>query len=123
MLVRMHINRLQEDICGWRGGEMMFYYKIISDDNIIESLEERSTPSTDPIMIQITENEYVTLMNDFEKQCAIESDANTLIEKSKDDYIAELEAENANLKSTNETLEAENAALLFQTLTGEEYTA
>ena len=123
MLVRMHINRLQEDICGWHGGEMMFYYKIISDDNSIESLEERSTPSTDPIMIQITENEYVTLMNDFEKQCAIESDANTLIEKSKDDYIAELEAENANLKSTNETLEAENAALLFQTLTGEEYTA
>ena len=36
---------------------------------------------------------------------------------------AELEAENANLKSTNETLEAENAALLFQTLTGEEYIA
>ena len=101
----------------------MFYYKIISDDNSIESLEERSTPSTDPIMIQITENEYVTLMNDFERQCVIESDANTLIEKSKDDYIAELEAENANLKSTNETLEAENAALLFQTLTGEEYTA
>lgn len=84
---------------------IMIYYKKIKDGEI-DSLEERISISTDSNMIQIDEDEYNTLMNEFESRWEIEMNKLISEEISKDQKIAELEAE--------------NAALLYQILTGEE---
>ena len=90
----------------------MYYYKIIENEKLV-SLEKRSSPSTDDAMIAITEEEYNETLAELNAQYEAESEAIAAAEQSKDERIAELEAEKAEL-------EAENAALLYQVLTGEE---
>ncbi len=83
----------------------MYYYKIIENEKLV-SLEKRSSPSTDDAMIAITEEEYNETLAELNAQYEAESEAIAAAEQSKDERIAELEAE--------------NAALLYQVLTGEE---
>lgn len=90
----------------------MYYYKIIENEKLV-SLEKRSSPSTDDAMIAITEEEYNETLAELNVQYEAESETIAAAEQSKDERIAELEAEKAEL-------EAENAALLYQVLTGEE---
>lgn len=78
----------------------MKYYKILDEDGNVLSLEERSSISTDEKMIEIEQEEYLILLSEKEK-----------------------EWENADTEpSYIEQLENENAALLYQVLTGEEFT-
>lgn len=82
----------------------MKFYKIMKDSEIV-SLEARPMASTDSNMIELSEEEYVSLSLEFSKKAEAEAQA---AEQAQEDYIAELEAE--------------NAALLYQVLTGEELT-
>lgn len=77
----------------------MKYYKIIDNDGNVVSLEERSSISTDEKMIEIEKEEYLRLFAEMENEWK-----NADAEPS---YI--------------EQLENENAALLYQVLTGEEF--
>ncbi len=85
----------------------MFYYKIEENGEVV-SVEARSSKSTDTSMAEITEDEYLALSEEIKSQ--YEDSIQEIIgeEQSKDERIAELEAE--------------NAALLYQVLTGEELT-
>lgn len=77
----------------------MKYYKILDDDGNVVSLEERNSTSTDKAMIEIEQEEYSKLYSEMENEWK-----NADAEPS---YI--------------EQLENENAALLYQVLTGEEF--
>ena len=85
-----------------RGGKTMYYYKFIDKDNNVTYQAHECEVLRDE-MIMITEDEYnnviETLRADAEKE-------NQEDESSKDAYIR--------------LLESENAALLYQILTGEE---
>ncbi len=89
----------------------MYYYKI-EKNGVIDSFESRTTVSSDDSMTEITKDEYDELLDEFNKKLQELSEQisaeESQIEQSKDERIA--------------TLEAENAALLYQVLTGEELT-
>lgn len=89
----------------------MYYYKI-EKNGVIDSFESRTTVSSDDSMTEITKDEYDELLDEFNKKLQELSEQiaaeGSQIEQSKDERIA--------------ALEAENAALLYQVLTGEELT-
>lgn len=89
----------------------MYYYKI-EKNGVIDSFESRTTVSSDDSMTEITKDEYDELLDEFNKKLQELSEQisaeESQIEQSKDERIA--------------ALEAENAALLYQVLTGEELT-
>lgn len=95
----------------------MKYYKFIDSDGN-ETFQSHVTPVIRPEMVEITEDEYNAEIIRLQQKAQEELNE---IEQSKDDYIAELEATNAELTEVNSMLEAENAALLFQNLTGEDF--
>lgn len=83
---------------------MTYYYKVVENGELV-NLQKTDFPCiVDDILQEITEEEYVEISN----RIAAEAEAEYVQEeKTKDDRIAELEQE--------------NAALLFQVLTGEDY--
>ena len=81
----------------------MKYYKFI-DDNGNVTYQSHAKEVNHPKMQEITENEYIAILEELKANAEAEVETE---EQSKDERIAELEAE--------------NAALLFQVLTGEEY--
>ena len=89
----------------------MYYYKI-EKNGVIDSFESRTTVSSDDSMTEITKDEYDELLDEFNKKLQELSEQiaaeESQIEQSKDERIA--------------ALEAENAALLYQVLTGAELT-
>lgn len=89
----------------------MYYYKI-EKNGVIDSFESRTTVSSDDSMTEITKDEYDELLDEFNKKLQELSEQiaaeESQIEQSKDERITELEAE--------------NAALLYRVLTGEELT-
>ncbi len=81
----------------------MNYYKVIVNDELI-NLQKTESPVQGDFLQEITEQEYTVLS----EKIAAEAEAeDTAVEQSKDERIAELEQE--------------NAALLFEVLTGEAY--
>ena len=86
---------------GMLGGEKMFFYKV-THDGVIVALQTSDKEIIDDNLVIISEEEYAALMTDIQKQTESE---NTKTEQTKDERIA--------------ALEAENAALLYQVLTGE----
>lgn len=82
----------------------MYYYKVVVDGQVI-NYQVTNTPLTDDLLVETTEAEYNTSVAALLAQ-AEEEDA--AAEQTKDEKIA--------------ALEQENAALLYQLLTGEEYT-
>ena len=87
-----------------------FYKKWLEAENRYQ-YEERNSPADDASMIEISQEEY-----------------ETETAKQWEEYLASLPAEEPGINPTyeellaeNENLEKENAALLFQILTGEEY--
>ena len=82
----------------------MYYYKVVVDGQVI-NYQVTNTPLTDDLLVEMTESEYNAGVAVLLAQ-AEEEDA--AAEQSKDEQIA--------------ALEQENAALLYQLLTGEEYT-
>lgn len=83
---------------------MTYYYKVVENGELV-NLQKTDFPCiVGDILQEITEEEYVEISN----RIAAEAEAEYVQEeKTKDDRIAELEQE--------------NAALLFQVLTGEDY--
>ncbi len=81
----------------------MFYYKQMFND-IVSSYQEYNEKVNREGFIEISKDEYDTAIAELIKQAETENEAN---EKTKEKRIAELEKE--------------NAALLYQVLTGEEY--
>lgn len=90
----------------------MYYYKTIENNQLV-SIEIRSHKISAVSMTEITSDEYQQLLSEMIGK--FEKSTSELIheEQAKVERIAELEAENAKL-------EAENAGLLYQVLTGEE---
>lgn len=90
----------------------MYYYKTVENNQII-SIETRRHKVTAATMIEITSDEYQQLLSEMIGK--FEKSTSELIheEQAKAERIAALEAENSKL-------EAENAGLLYQVLTGEE---
>ena len=82
----------------------MYYYKVVVDGQVI-NYQVTNTPLTDDLLVEMTEAEYNASVAALLAQ-AEEEDA--AAEQTKDAQIA--------------ALEQENAALLYQLLTGEEYT-
>lgn len=82
----------------------MKYYKTVKNNEIV-SLEARPMASTDSNMIEMSEEEYTSLSLELAEKALAEEQA---AEQAQENYVAELEAE--------------NAALLYQVLTGEELT-
>ena len=82
----------------------MFYYKQMFND-IVASYQEYDEKVNREGFIEISKDEYDTAIAELIKQAEDENEVN---EKTKEKRIAELEKE--------------NAALLYQVLTGEEYT-
>ena len=82
----------------------MYCYKEMKDNRIV-SYQRHRVPIELENFIEITESEYKLILRELEEKNQKESE---MIEQSKDERIAELEAE--------------NAALLYQVLTGEEFT-
>ena len=82
----------------------MYYYKVIVDGQVI-NYQATNIPLTDDLLVEMTETEYNAGVAALLAQAEAEESA---IEQSKDEKIA--------------ALEQENAALLFQILTGEVYT-
>lgn len=80
----------------------MRYYKIINDGEIVGYQTHEEKLEYD-YLVEISEEEY---NSEIDKLKAIAAEEAKAAEQSKDDRIAELEAE--------------NAALLYQVLTGEE---
>lgn len=79
----------------------MKYYKEIKNGEIVSYQKYRyAVDLTD--LVEITEEEYFSVLAEFHAKAEAETES---AEQSKDDRIAELEAE--------------NAALLYQVLTGE----
>lgn len=88
----------------------MKYYK----RNNGEIYEKRETEiPIDGNCEEITEDEYNSAINKINSKIQIELEEQNDSSNSEDSYIQQLEAKNAEL-------EAENAALLYQILTGEE---
>ena len=82
----------------------MYYYKVVVDGQII-NYQVTNTPLTDDLLVEMTEAEYNA---DVAALLALAEEEDAAAEQSKDEQIA--------------ALEQENAALLYQLLTGEEYT-
>ena len=87
----------------------MRFYRIEKNGEIV-GYSKTNISSTDECFVEITEVEYNSAIEELRAQNEAEAET---AEQSKDERIAELEAEKAEL-------EAENAALLYQVLTGEE---
>lgn len=85
------------------GADMKFYRVEKNGETV--GYAKTNTPSTEEGFIELTEAEYESAMAEIKAMVEAEAEA---IEKDKDERIAELEKE--------------NASLLFQLLTGEEYT-
>ena len=81
----------------------MYYYKVVVDGQII-NYQVTNTPLTDDLLVEMTEAEYNA---DVAALLAQAEEEDAAAEQTKDAQIAQLEQE--------------NAALLFQILTGEEY--
>ncbi len=81
----------------------MNYYKVIVNDELI-NLQQTESPVQGDFLQEITEQEYTVLSEKIAAEAEAEAAA---VERSKDERIAELEQE--------------NAALLFEVLTGEAY--
>ena len=90
----------------------MRFYRIEKNGEIV-GYSKTNISSTDECFVEITEVEYNSAIEELRAQNEAEAEAIAAAEQSKDERIAELEAENSKL-------EAENAALLYQVLTGEE---
>lgn len=82
----------------------MYYYKVVVDGQVI-NYQVTNTPLTDDLLVEMTEAEYNA---DVAALLALAEEEDAAAEQTKDEQIAELEQE--------------NAALLYQLLTGEEYT-
>ena len=82
----------------------MYYYKVVVDGQVI-NYQVTNTPLTDDLLVEMTEAEYNADVAALLAQAEEEEDA--AAEQTKDEQIA--------------ALEQENAALLFQLLTGENY--
>lgn len=78
----------------------MYYYKT-EKNGVIDSFESRTTVSSDEAMTEITKDEYDELLDKFNKKLQELAERNAAeaasAEQSKDERIAELEAENAEL--------------------------
>lgn len=83
----------------------MKYYK--RDDGAIYEARETELKTSESC-VEITKDEYNAAIEEVNERILSEISQTASSEQSKDEYIAELEAE--------------NAALLFQVLTGEELT-
>ena len=81
----------------------MFYYKVVVEGQIV-NYQETDEPLNDDLLVEMTETEY---NKEVSALLALAAEQNAAAEQSKDEQIA--------------ALEQENAALLFQILTGEEY--
>ncbi len=89
----------------------MKYYK--RDNGEIYEKRETEIPTTENCE-EISKEEYDTAIAEINERIQSEIENSTIeTDISKDEYILELETKNAEL-------EAENAALLYQILTGEE---
>ncbi len=82
----------------------MKYYKF-TDQNVNITYQSHIAEVIRDEMTEITEEEYFSVLAELQAKAEAETES---AEQSKDDRIAELEAE--------------NAALLYQVLTGEEFT-
>ena len=82
----------------------MYYYKVVVDGQVI-NYQETNTPLTDDLLVEMTEAEYNAGVAALQ---ALAEEEDAAAEQTKDEQIA--------------ALEQENAALLYQLLTGEEYT-
>ena len=82
----------------------MYFYRNESN-GVIVAWQSSDVPLHDDCLIEISEEEYTTAIEELQRR--VESEA-AEAEQSKDERIAELEAE--------------NAALIYQVLTGEELT-
>ena len=87
------------------GGEDVRYYKIINNGEITGYSETEADKSDCLDYVEIGEEEYHTAIRELREKAEAEA---AEAEQRKDERIAELEAE--------------NAALLYQVLTGEELT-
>lgn len=81
----------------------MFYYKVVVEGQIV-NYQETDEPLNDDLLVEMTETEY---NKEVSALLALAAEQDAAAEQSKDEQIA--------------ALEQENAALLFQILTGEEY--
>lgn len=81
----------------------MFYYKVVVEGQIV-NYQATDEPLNDDLLVEMTETEY---NKEVSALLALAADQDAAAEQSKDEQIA--------------ALEQENAALLFQILTGEEY--
>lgn len=81
----------------------MYYYKVVVDGQVI-NYQETNTPLTDDLLVEMTEAEYNAGVAALQ---ALAEEEDAAAEQTKDEQIA--------------ALEQENAALLYQLLTGEEY--
>lgn len=81
----------------------MYYYKVVVDGQVI-NYQVTNTPLTDDLLVEMTEAEYNAGVAAL---LALAGEEDAAAEQTKDEQIA--------------ALEQENAALLFQILTGEEY--
>lgn len=81
----------------------MFYYKVVVEGQIV-NYQETDEPLNDDLLVEMTETEY---NKEVSALLALVAEQDAAAEQSKDEQIA--------------ALEQENAALLFQILTGEEY--
>ena len=81
----------------------MFYYKVVVEGQIV-NYQETDEPLNDDLLVEMTETEY---NKEVSALLALAAEQDATAEQSKDEQIA--------------ALEQENAALLFQILTGEEY--
>ena len=82
----------------------MYFYRN-EKDGVIVAWQSSNVPMHDDCLIEISEEEYKTAIEELQRRLESEE---TEAEQTKDERIAELEAE--------------NAALLYQVLTGEELT-
>ena len=83
---------------------MRFYKKFVQDSFVYSSREDDVSDSD---AIEITQEEYDAALTELEAKRQLEQEQARENEQTQEEYIAELEAE--------------NAALLYQILTGEEY--
>lgn len=86
------------------GGKQMFFYKYIDKKGNV-TYQAHNDAVIREEMTEITEEEYNSVIAELQAKAEAETEAS---EQSKDERIA--------------TLEKENAALLYQLLTGEELT-
>lgn len=87
------------------------YYKVVSENGEIINYQVTKFPCESEFLIEITEEEY---------NAAIEVLNNIEVEKQKQEKEKK-DQEIKELQEKNTELEQENAGLLFQILTGEDY--